>query len=417
MNDVLPIRDPEENGPAGDAFYTPSLPLSPGAPGDPVYARRLDNTTAALEAGENWLVLYRSQDVRGGAVATSGIIVLPDRNEHEMPPGGYPLVSWAHGTVGVANSVAPSRDWGDTGASPMNAHPNGLLNSFLRRGWAVAMTDYEALGTGTHDHIHPYLLGASEANGVLDIVLAARRLFPGAIAETYAIVGHSQGGQAALFAAHHAPERVESGLVGVAAIAPSNHSLGLVRAGALSGDVGEGFAFTPLFLAGAIAGEPSIDPAQVLSNEAYRLWPQAGHRSRAALSRSDSWGGIKGKDQFRGNYLSAPNADQQLFDEQVDAMNPDMEIGVPVRITQAADDERVLAAPPLLLGTDALVRELKATNKALGTEITYVRYAWGAVQVPDSEPATSLGVHFATIDHDADALTDWIHDLFTPASS
>ncbi|MDQ3406100.1 MAG: lipase, partial [Actinomycetota bacterium] len=139
--------------------------------------RRLDNTTAALEAGENWLVLYLSQDVRGEAVATSGIIVLPDRDVHPVPDGGFPLVSWAHGTVGVANSVAPSRDWGDTGASPMNAHPNGLLNSFLRRGWAVAMTDYEALGTGTEEHIHPYLLGASEANGVLDIVLAARRLF------------------------------------------------------------------------------------------------------------------------------------------------------------------------------------------------------------------------------------------------
>ncbi len=388
-----------------------------------VYVRRLDNTTAALEAGENWLVLYLSQDVRGEAVATSGIIVLPDRDVHPVPDGGFPLVSWAHGTVGVANSVAPSRDWGDTGASPMNAHPNGLLNSFLRRGWAVAMTDYEALGTGTEEHIHPYLLGASEANGVLDIVLAARRLFQGAIGENYAIFGHSQGGQAALFAAHHAPDRVKSGLVGVAAIAPSSHPLGLVRAGALSPDVGEGFAFTPLFLAGAIAGEPSIDVAQVLSDEAYRLWPQARHRSRAALSRSDSWGGIKGKDQFRGTYLNGPNLDQQKFNKQVDAMNPDVEIRVPVRISQADDDDRVVAKPFPLAGTDVLVDKLRATNKAFGTEIEYERYDKGVVQVPalececggECESHKSLGVHFATIDHDAAALTDWIHHLFTRA--
>lgn len=415
MNDALPVIDPEKNAPAGDAFYHPPLSLPDGAPGDPIHVRRLDNTTAALEAGENWLVLYRSQDVRGEPVATAGIIALPDRDEHPVPDGGYPLVSWAHGTVGVANAVAPSRDWGDTGASPMNAHPNGLLNSFLRRGWAVAMTDYEALGTGTADHLHPYLLGASEANGVLDIVLAARSLFRGAIGEKYAIVGHSQGGQAALFAAHHAPDRVESGLVGVAAIAPSSHPLGLVRAGALSQEVGEGFAFTPLFLAGAIAGDPSIDPAQVLSDEAYRLWPQARHRSRAALSRSDSWGGIKGKDQFRDTYLKAPNPDQQKFDTQVDAMNPDVTIAVPVRVSQAADDERVLAAPLPLLGTDALVLELRATNRTLKTEIKYERYPKGDVKVPESEPHKTLGVHFATVDHDAVALADWIDDLFTRA--
>jgi pimeloyl-ACP methyl ester carboxylesterase len=382
-----------------------------------VYVRRLDNPAAALEAGENWLVLYRSQNVRDEPVATSGIIVLPDRNEHPVPEGGYPLISWAHGTVGVANLAAPSRDRGDTGASPMNAAPNGLLNSFLRRGWAVAMTDYEALGTGTADHIHPYLLEASEANGVLDIVLTARRLFAGAIGKKYAIVGHSQGGQAALFAASHAPKRAESGLAGVAAIAPSSQPLGLVRAGALSQDVGEGFAFTLLFLAGAIAGDTDIDPAQVLSDEAYQLWPHARQRARADLSRSDSWGGIKGKDQFRGPYLLKPNEDQKKFNTQVNAMNPNLTIDVPVRISQADDDERVLADPAPLLGTNALVDELRATNPA-EDRIKYELYpstGSTAVRVPETEPDKTLGVHFATINHDAGPLTNWIGDLFDRA--
>lgn len=415
MNDAPPVIAPEEDAPTGDAFYEPPFPLSDKAVGDPVYVRRLDNPAAALEAGENWLVLYHSQNVRDEPVATSGIIVLPNRDEHPVPEGGYPLISWAHGTVGVANLAAPSRDRGDTGASPMNAYPNGLLNSFLRRGWAVAMTDYEALGTGTADHIHPYLLGPSEANGVLDIVLAARRLFPGAIGEKYAIVGHSQGGQAALFAASRAPERVESGLVGVAAIAPSSHPLGLVRAGALSQDVGEGFAFTPLFLAGALAGDPTIDPEQVLSDEAYRLWPQARQRARADLSLPDSWGGIKGKDQFRGLYLLKPNEDQQKFNTQVGAMNPNVTISVPVRISQADNDERVLADPAPLLGTNALVDELRATNPA-EDRIKYELYpstGSNAVQVP--ELAKTLGVHFATINHDAVPLANWIDDLFTRA--
>ncbi len=414
MNGIPPVIDPDENAPEGDAFYTPPSPLPAGVPGDPVYARRLDNDAAALEAGENWLVLYRSQDVRGGAVATSGIIALPNRDEHPVPEGGYPLVSWAHGTVGVANLVAPSRDRGDTGASPMNASPNDLLNAFLRRGWAVAMTDYEALGTGTEEHIHPYLLGASEANGVLDIVLAARRLFMGAVGEKYAIVGHSQGGQAALFAAHHAPERVERNLVGVAAIAPSNHVLGLVRIGARDENTGEGFAFTPLFLAGAIGGEPSIEPSEVLTDEALLLWPQARRLSRAELSGEESWGGIKGSDQFRGTYPALPNPHQQLFDQQLDAMNPNLEIRVPVRITQAEDDQRVKASLPFpFKGTDDLVKELDTTNGKHGIKVEYKRFDEGDVDVPQTEPQKTLGVHFATINHDAGALTDWIHERFT----
>ncbi|MER8187754.1 lipase [Kitasatospora sp. NPDC094015] len=409
MSETATIQDPVENAPAGEDFYRPPVPLPEGEPGDVIHVRRLDNITAELTSGENWLVLYRSQDVRGAAVATSGIIALPDRERHPVPPGGYPLISWAHGTVGIANLAAPSRDWGDTGASAMNVRPNGLLNSFLERGWAVAMTDYEALGTGTQEHLHPYLHGHSQANGVLDIVLTARRLFAGAIGESFAVVGHSQGGQAALFAAHHAHGRID-GLVGVAAIAPANHPLGLVRAGAVVPATGDGFAFTPLFLAGAIGGDPSIDPAQVLSDLAYRYWPQARHRSRAALSREDSWGGIDGTDQFRGAYPLLPNAHQQRFDQQLARMNPDLEIRVPVRISQAADDERVRAAPAPLLGTDDLVQELDARNEPHGIQVEYERYDEG--KVPSDGP---LGVHFATIDHDAEALADWVHARFTAA--
>ncbi|MDJ0347134.1 alpha/beta hydrolase [Streptomyces sp. H10-C2] len=179
--------------------------------------------------------------------------------------------------------------------------------------------DFEAPGTGTADHLHPYLCGKSEAHGVLDIVLTARRLFEDRIGDRFAIVGHSQGGQAALFASHHAPERVE-GLVAVAAIAPANHPLDLVRAGAALLVKDGGFAFTPLFLAGAIAGAladgETIAPERVLSIKASRdHWPQIWHRSRAALSQLDSWGGLLGTEQFRNlplpGYLGSPNDDQK----------------------------------------------------------------------------------------------------------
>src|ERR1044072_7213275 len=96
-----------------------------------------------------------------------------------------------------------------------------------------------------------------------------------------------------------------------------------------------GFAFTPLFLTGAIAGDPSIRAAEVLSDKAYRdHWPQVEQRCRAGLSESDSWGGLRGTEQFKPGYLAAPNDDQQRFNQQVRDMNPNVSIGVPVRITQ-----------------------------------------------------------------------------------
>src|SRR6202050_2149426 len=248
---------PPENGPAGDAFYRVPKKVPAGDPGDPIYQRKLSIPDAELVNGDNWLVLYRSEDAHGTPIAVSGMIVLPAE-----PPGttdGYPLITWAHGTVGVAHMCAPSRDWEDSDAHSVNAYVQPLLNHFLKQGWAVAMTDYE--GLGVTDRRHPYMLGRSEACGVLDIVRTARELFGEQISDRFAIVGHSQGGQAALFAAHHAPGRAD-GLLGVAAIAPANHPLDVLEAGARSPLPDNDYAFTPMFLAGAIGGNPDILPGR-----------------------------------------------------------------------------------------------------------------------------------------------------------
>jgi alpha-beta hydrolase superfamily lysophospholipase len=395
---------PADNAPAGDAFYTPPVPLPAGRPGDPVYQRILDNKTATLTQGTNWLVLYQSQDVHGNPVATSGIIALPAA---PPPPGGYPVISWAHGTTGVADLCAPSRDYPGSLAHPMNAYVQTLLNTFLQNGYAVAMTDYE--GLGTTDRIHPYLLGQSEAYGVLDIVRAAQRLFGSQISSRVAVVGHSQGGQAALFAGHYAASWApELALAGVAAFAPANHDLPLVQAGASSAATNPGYAFTPMFLCGAIGADPGIDPAQVLSAEAYgTCWPHVQQRCRAGLSMSDSWGGLQGQAQFGPGYLTTPNDHQRRFNAQVAAMNPAVAITAPVRVTQAADDERVYANPAPLPGTDTLITELTA---ATGTTITYQRYPAGTVP-----PDPVLGIHFATINYDTQALLAWLGTCFTAA--
>jgi alpha-beta hydrolase superfamily lysophospholipase len=93
------------------------------------------------------------------------------------------------------------------------------LSDYLKAGFVVAATDYEGLGT---PGIHPYLLGASEGRGVLDAARAARHL-PGLdTSSTVMIYGHSQGGQAALFAGELAPTYApDLHIAGVVAAAPA----------------------------------------------------------------------------------------------------------------------------------------------------------------------------------------------------
>jgi acetyl esterase/lipase len=90
----------------------------------------------------------------------------------------------------------------------------------VERGYAVAATDYPGLGAG--GETHPYLVGTSEARAVIDSVRAATT-FPGVgNSKRYAVWGHSQGGQAALFTGIITRDyATELQLVGVAAAAPA----------------------------------------------------------------------------------------------------------------------------------------------------------------------------------------------------
>jgi hypothetical protein len=93
--------------PAGDNFYAPPAPLPEGAPGDVIWKRALTNEAALPAAGANWLVLYRSTDIDGQPIAVSGTVAVP---EGTPPAGGWPVISWTHGTTGIADICAPSRN-------------------------------------------------------------------------------------------------------------------------------------------------------------------------------------------------------------------------------------------------------------------------------------------------------------------
>ena len=91
-----------KRAPAGVRFYEAPDPLPPGAPGDIIWAAPYK----AVPGAKAWKVLYHSRSIAGDDIAVSGVVVVPDG---KAPAGGRPVVSWAHGTHGIADSCAPSR--------------------------------------------------------------------------------------------------------------------------------------------------------------------------------------------------------------------------------------------------------------------------------------------------------------------
>lgn len=141
-----------------DDFYVRPVPLPAGDPGDLIRY----GVIGTQDLGDHHTrttvrVMYHSEDASGADRAVTGIITYPDAPHPEQ---GWPVVSYAHGTAGMAPRCAPSRDG--------RAAP----------GWGVegvwAATDY--VGLGPMGEIHPYLSKASEGNAVIDIVTAAGQI-------------------------------------------------------------------------------------------------------------------------------------------------------------------------------------------------------------------------------------------------
>ena len=149
-------------------------------------------------ATRSWRIHYRSTDVRGRPNIVSGTVIVP----RDGRTSTRPLVTYAVGTVGLADTCAPSATF-PRGTTTEAA----LVDGALQRGWAVAVTDYEGLGT---PGVHTYTVGRAEGTAVLDAARAAERL-PQArhagvdTSSPVGIMGYSQGGQAGGWAAELAP--------------------------------------------------------------------------------------------------------------------------------------------------------------------------------------------------------------------
>jgi len=158
------------------------------------------------QAGSNLRLLYTSTDgIRNDRiVAVSGVLYMP---KGEPPPGGWPLLAWTHGTVGIADSCAPS--W-----NGRQAQDEAYLNHFLAQGFAIVASDYQGLGT---KGAHPYLASRPAAYSNLDIIRAVQRE-PFNVSSEVILIGQSQGAGAAVASAGYASTYAsELGVIGVVA--------------------------------------------------------------------------------------------------------------------------------------------------------------------------------------------------------
>ena len=139
-------------------------------------------------------ITYWSVGSDGRPAQSTGAYFLPTGTP---PPGGWPVLGWAHGTSGLGDDCAPSRVGP---ALPERDRP--YLAKWLERGYAVTASDYVGLGT---PGVHPYLDSKVQAHSVVDMVKAGRALEL-SLSNRWVAIGQSQGGGAAIATAAHATE-------------------------------------------------------------------------------------------------------------------------------------------------------------------------------------------------------------------
>src|SRR3954470_21735516 len=284
-------------GPGGLAFYTAPSPLPGKAHGDLIWARKLTGPAALKSARTNTLVLYRSTGSDGKAIPVSGTVSIP---KGKAPKGGWPVITYGHGTSGIADQCAPSRDVAGSSVHKYHAYAYPLLNRWLKAGYAVVRTDYQGLGT---EGVHEYLNGREEGRSMLDAVRAARKVGKLA-AQRVAVSGHSQGGHAALWAAALAPSYTrELKVRGTVAFAPASH---LGEQGAilpsLNSPLGGLGGVAAMLLRSVDAQRPSLGIGAALTDRAAALYPQTLTECLGELDAPTSFGGLKGTEFFKQGF-------------------------------------------------------------------------------------------------------------------
>jgi len=184
------------------AFYDVPTPLPAGRPGQLI--RSAPFGEYALPPEVNAVrILYHSRSASDQDVVTSGVVLVP---EGTPPPGGWPVIAWAHGFSGAARQCAPSL--------MRNVYYGPFLSMYVRLGYAVVATDYTGLGTNFRNAVMDM---QSNALDVIYSISAAQAAVP-QLGRRWIVLGDSQGGLAAAAVAETEREIADPSYLGSIAV-------------------------------------------------------------------------------------------------------------------------------------------------------------------------------------------------------
>lgn len=205
-------------GPGESPRPVDTADLAGEGPGSVVSAFTMPQVTRKWDAKglDAARVVYRSTNGDDNSVTeVSGSVFVPTG---APPAGGWPVVSFGHGTIGIENACAPSLS--DT----LYAHLK-YVRVLVELGYAVALADFQGLGA---PGVHPYLDSRTAGLNMIDAVRALRKTFPD-VSDRWVAIGDSQGGGAAWAADEQAaPYAPELRMLGAFAASPGPDMTGLV---------------------------------------------------------------------------------------------------------------------------------------------------------------------------------------------
>ncbi|BDD83418.1 lipase [Tsukamurella pulmonis] len=277
----------------------------PATGGEQIRSVPLDPAVSLPGAGTAKRVLYSTTDQHGKPATSTGAIFVP---KGTAPAGGWPVIAWAHGTVGLGDDCAPS-------ANPRSDRDRQYLGHWLSQGYAIVASDYAGLGT---PGLMSYLNSVSTAHNVVDSVVAAHADRALNLSKKWAIVGQSQGGGAAVNSARWASEfSAGSGLDyrGVVATGTPFKIEEVVKnvgpdTGLPGGLSSAATSYTAYILAGLREANPGVDFDSVLTPRGKQAAAKAETQCYAQLS--SSLAGQKPTDFVSAKVSTVPGASAAL---------------------------------------------------------------------------------------------------------
>ncbi|MCJ9255746.1 alpha/beta hydrolase family protein [Acinetobacter baumannii] len=191
------------------------------------------------------VMTYNMTNVQGKTATATAMVLFPKAIQ---PKDGYRVVVWEHGTVGVGDGCAPSKN-------AINPRFKILAETLLAAGYVIIAPDYEGLGT---PGVHPYLNLSSEAKSALAAVKAAKEHYGTQLKGDWMSIGQSQGGHASLGTAEFA--NTDISYKGAVAGAPAS-SLGTIIQIYIDPEMNQDSNFAVSKLDQAIRARRQIDAA------------------------------------------------------------------------------------------------------------------------------------------------------------